>query len=1170
MADTGRRTITDRLLDDRVAHTDTLLGNEAIVRGALEAGVAFVSGYPGTPSSEITDSFARLAGRVGIAFEYAVNEKIALDTAFGASLAGARSLCAMKHLGLLYAGDPLSTIPYIGVEAGLVIVSAGDPGCRTSPNEQDQRHLAPMLHVPLFDPPTPQAALELTRLAFEVSEASRLPVILRPTTRVCHTRAAVEYGALAAPRVAGFRRNPRRYNPVPVNARRMRLEIVDRLATAATLIADAGLVRREGEGPLGILAGGVPAATCGDILRRDGLLDEVALITCSAVYPLPERELLRALEGISRLLVLEELSPFLEDALAMLAYREKLEIEILGKRTGHAPVPFEYEPPVIRSALRDALGLGAPVVVAPPPPDVPARPPILCPGCPHRSSFFAARAGLPDEEQLFINDIGCYTLGGAPPLETSDALLCMGAGFTLAAGIARVTGKRTVGFVGDSTFLHSGMPALLDAIKDKVPLIAVVLDNEVTAMTGFQESPTVAIDSGTPVRSTSIEGVARALGATHVERVDPEDLAATIGAFRRAHDHDDGVSVIVCERACPQFLRAATARVGDVAAATYEIDHDLCRVCGREESGARCGQSATTPFSRSMARSRSLEMAETPAPLPAVAPCASRCPLHLCVQGYAAHVAGGHYAEALELIMERLPLPDSVCRVCDRPCEDVCVRADSDGPVAINAVKRFVMDWAATSDVPYDPPREERNGLSVTVVGAGPGGLAAAHDLALRGYDVRLLDAAPQPGGLLRYGIPRYRLPRTALARDIERILRLGVTFVGEQRLGRDVRLAQLLENGADAVFLATGAACAATLPLAGAGAEGRPPVVTALEFLAGTSGSAGTSSGVSAKDARVVVIGGGNAAVDAARTALRRGARSVTIACLESRGEMPAIATEVEHAQREGVALLPRTQITGLTAGVAQGVAVELRGEAFAIDAIEPVADSEREIPADLVVVAVGQTPDATAFGDLAPALVLAPDGSVEVDAETLASAHPRVFAGGDLIAGGRTVTGAIATGQRAAWGIDRALRGAEAADRRRPPPPVTPGAPPTRDDARRAHAEAPHTPPETIVRGGGGELDEVVGVYDEADARDEAARCMICGTCGNCSACIDTFGCPAFVVRDGRPEIDAEICTGCGVCERFCPNGAIRPVARGAAGAAGVAAGAVGAVGPAGAVGA
>ncbi|MCZ7681269.1 MAG: thiamine pyrophosphate-dependent enzyme [Sandaracinaceae bacterium] len=520
-----------------------ILGNEAIVRGAIEAGVAFVSGYPGTPSSEVTDTFARLAAELGVAFEHAVNEKVALETAFAAALAGARSLTAMKHLGLVSAGDPLSTIPYVGVEAGMVIVSAGDPGCRTSPNEQDQRHLGPMLHLPVLDPSGPAEAHAMTRLAFEVSEASRLPVLLRPTARVCHSQAPVRFGPARPPEVRGYRPDPPRHVPLPVNARRMRTEIDERMRVAARMLRRPELFVRERSGPTVILATGAPAATTADVLRARG--DDLPLYRLGVAYPLPEDDLAEALAGVERMLVVEELSPHLEDALAALCHRRALSVEILGKRTGHLPFAYEYTPPVVARAL-DRLH-GRAEEPEPPPPDaaidVPPRPPSLCPGCPHRAAFFAARAAF-DADQLFFNDIGCYTLGYGEPLDCAHAVLCMGAGFTLAAGVARVTGARTVGFMGDSTFFHSGMPALLDAIRDDVSMVAVVLDNEVTAMTGFQPSP-----SSGP-RSVSVEGVARALGAAQVETIDPYDLPTAIAAFRRARDAT-GTSVVVVRRACP-------------------------------------------------------------------------------------------------------------------------------------------------------------------------------------------------------------------------------------------------------------------------------------------------------------------------------------------------------------------------------------------------------------------------------------------------------------------------------------------------------------------------------------------------------------------------------------------------------------------------------------------
>ncbi len=1124
------------LLLDAPGHVALLLGDEAVVRGALEAGVTFASGYPGTPSSEITDSFARLAKQAGIVFEYSVNEKVALEMAFAASLAGARAITAMKHLGLMVAGDPLSTIPYVGVRGGLVIVSAGDPSCHTSPNEQDQRYLGPMLHVPVLDPATPQDALKLTRRAFELSERSRLPVLLRITTRVAHTRAAVRFGALGRCDVRGFERDPRRLVPMPAHARMLRLEIPDRLAAASEVVEE--LFQIEGDGPCVVLATGAPAATCADVLNEGGLEAKFTLATLGGVYPFPERALLRLLERAEKVLVLEELSPFVEDALLALSARRGVRVSILGKRSGHLPEPFEYTPEIIERALFDAFGLGSRPAGAAPTPvvEVPARPPVLCSGCPHRATYFAARAAFP-ADQLFFNDIGCYTLGFGPPLHTADALLCMGAGFTLAAGVSRLTGKRTVGFLGDSTFFHAGIPPLLNAIKEDVSMVAVILDNGVTAMTGFQESPASGLEEGRIARRASIANVARALGANHVETVDPMDVAATILAFERAREAK-GVSVIVAEHPCPIWATRSTGAPS--ARSVFEIDPERCATCGRGACGMRCELDISVGHERHMARSRALEARGTStaddAWPEAVAPCAVHCPLGLCVQGYAGHIAAGQYAQALALIMSRLPLPDSVCRVCHKPCEDVCVRALHDGPVAINDLKRFVMDWAASQErLPYDPPREPVHGRSVAIVGAGPAGLAAAHDLCLRGYRVTLYDAEAEPGGLLRYGIPPFRLPHEVLRRDIDRILALGVDFQGSCELGRNVTLTGLLESH-DSVFLALGAQAPARLDLPSR--DGAPPVVDALVYLRRAK------DGALEPARRVVVIGGGNAAVDASRVARRAGAHPVVIAYRRGREEMPAIATEIHAALEEGIEIRTHRQPIDLAPGGVRLARTE-PGPPDASGRARPlvVEGSEEYLEADLVVVATGQSPVIDGL-----ALERTDSGGLRVDAETAATSNPRLFAGGDLAGGARTVTEAIAWGLRAAWGIDRTLRGGEAADRR-PPTPLMNAWPHPQTERTRfwradsvGRSEPSHLTPDQRVSS----FTEVVGTLTEAQARTEAARCAVCGMCGNCRSCIDLFGCPAFYLADGQVAIDATLCNGCGVCVAFCPNGAIRPVAR------------------------
>jgi len=1129
----------DSLLHTGEGQTEFVLGNEAIVRGALEAGVAFACGYPGTPSSEVTDSFARLSKRTEIEFEYSVNEKVALEMAFAASLAGARSIVAMKHLGLMYAGDPLATIPYIGAVGGLVIVSAGDPSCLTSPNEQDQRLIAPMLHIPMLDPGTGQEALAMTRFAFELSEESCLPVILRPMTRLCHTRSEVVFGRVRAPVRGSFTRDPKRYVPIPANARQLRQEIDERIAVATQSIADSGFCRASGSGDTVVIASGVPAATTRDVLEEFGTGEPVRLICLGAVFPLPDVWLVEQLRAAKRVVIVEELLPFVEDAVHALCSRNRIQPEILGKHTGHFPSRFEYEPSVIQRGLHDAAGLCAAPEPAKPSEATPARPPVLCPSCPHRSAFFAAREAL-GPEPVFMNDIGCYTLGYGPPLESADALLSMGAGFTLASGVARMSGKRTVGFMGDGTFFHSGMPALVNAINHDDNMIAVILDNQVTAMTGFQDSPGIDTGHGRVTRRVEIETIVRGLGASSVETVDPDDLPQAIAAFERAGD-TEGLAVIITKRACPVFesrvlhgaLPATPAQSPDAGkVSTYRIDHDRCQHCGREQLGHRCSQSTTREYERAMARARALELGGSGPPT-AVAACATACPLFLCIQGYTAHIAGGQYDKAFELIQDGLPLPDSVCRVCHKPCEDVCVRGDIDAPVAINDLKRFVVDWARDHPGNVAPPvPEDEHGRRVAIVGAGPSGLAAAHSLRLRGYAVTLFDANKEPGGLLLSGIPRYRLPLDALRRDTQRILDLGVEFRGNTWLGKDVFLESLVDEF-DAVFLAIGQHRGLRIELPG----DPPPVSDALSYLSSESGP---------KADRVLVIGGGNSAIDAARTARRRGAKKVVIACLEDRDEMPAIRDEVAEAVCEGITIHTRTRVADCDRDRVVLVSVQptKRGSLDPGDFIE-VAGSQHTVSCDLVVLAVGQVAELEGLGDTIPGIDDA--ATVAVDAE-LRTRHPKVFAGGDVAQGEATVTGAIADGLRAAWSIDRTLRGASAADHRPPPPRPGSVVRERRRQAQRCDQRPRALSPELDARSRTRGYGEVFGTLSEAQARAEAERCMICGSCGNCRACVDLFGCPAFVLEHGVLEIDEHLCVSCGVCAQFCPNGAIVPVFAGA----------------------
>ena len=541
-----------------------------------------------------------------------------------------------------------------------------------------------------------------------------------------------------------------------------------------------------------------------------------------------------------------------------------------------------------------------------------------------------------------------------------------------------------------------------------------------------------------------------------------------------------------------------------------------------------CGQPPVLATERNMGRNRALEKRNQPPT--GVASCAVQCPLGICIQGYASHIAAGEYAMALELIMRRNPLPDSVCRVCHSPCETACSRANIDGPVAVNALKRFVMDWAAEEpELPYQHEPEAAHGHKIAIVGAGPAGLSAARDLLLRGFSVTLFDQADSLGGMLRLGIPRFRLPAQALDRDIARILDSGADFVGGRTLGRDLAIETLLNGEYEAVVLAIGAQQPIRLSLETE--PGAPETIDALDYLAGQSGLAAGRA--------VAVVGAGNAGVDVARVAIRAGASRVTV--IDQQSQIPALHHEAEAATEEGTLFRMGMRPVRLSAAAGlECVRVEEQGTD------NPV--STQKIAADLVIFSVGQAVDKRALDDLD--LEWTDGGTLHIDPESGRTSHPRLFAAGDMAPVARTVVEAMASGCRAAWGIDAMIRGKEQANRLTPPPP--PGqwslaqlAPPPLkriDSTQRALIPTLNPDPRDSSA-------EIVGALDEPAARAEARRCMLCGSCASCRVCIDTFGCPAFISVGPKVQIDPDQCTGCGDCAILCPNGAIRPIAGGEA---------------------
>jgi len=1176
----GEGALLAELLRDEPGKRLLLLGNEAIVRGALEAGVGVATTYPGTPASEIGDNFSRIARDAGMYFEYSVNEKVALEVAAGAALSGVRSICSMKHLGLNVAADPVPTLGYVGMTGGFVIVTAGDPGCHTSPNEQDHRYLAKMWRLPMLDPAFPEEARQMAAAAFELSEKYEVPVLLRPTTRVSHTRGVVNLGELPGERSTQGRliRDPMRYVPVPANARRLEQRLIEALQGVAADAEQSPFNRIRGQGPLGVVVSGVSAGYV-----RDALTDldmkhvEVTMLKLGLVHPLPHRLIREFLQRVERVLVVEELEPYLETEIRAAAAGLDKTIEICGKSTGHLPLAGEYGPCTVRAAVARYLGrddnVRRPVSVSVP--ELPVRPPVLCAGCPHRATYYAVKLAAEQDSTVYMNDIGCYTLGVGPPLDMADFLICMGSSITKASGMSRtLAGKQAVAFIGDSTFFHSGITGLVNAVYNGHDLLVVVVDNGTTGMTGSQPNPGTGLTGmGLQNPKASIEGIARACGVRQVTVVDPSDLAATYRAAEDALDAS-GVRVLVSRHPCPVFV--ARRDKTPIKQGTYAVDFNRCNRCGNEAEGLHCGLSTSREHALHRSRTRVRYEGQKPVPAlppeggdqgvveeplaaarpqdrpPEPAPCSAACPVGLCAKGYVTRIAQGRFDEAYAMIRNRIPLPSVVGRVCHHPCEAACVRGRIDEPVAICSLKRVPADLAAEYGhlAPQFLPEGERGAAGkVAVVGSGPAGLAAAHDLALRGYAVTVFEAADRPGGMLALGIPAYRLPRDVLAREIQEIADLGVEIRCNQALGRDFQLEDLLaapkpgqaeagEQGHAAVFLGLGAGPGLRPPIEGSEAEG---VRDAIDFLEQVCAGELESLG-----GRVLVLGGGDAAVDAARSALRLGADQATVVYRRTRDEMPAHPEEVAAAEAEGVEFrflgMARRVLT--EAGQVQALECQQMELAEADDSGRPrpvpVEGQSFTLQAEHVIVAVGQAPS---LGFLAEAgLELSGGGLLAVDAQTGQTSMPGVFAGGDSATGPATVIEAIAAGKRAALGIDLTLSRGEREVRplsfHEPPdsgwdeviPPVGVASEPR-------VAEPALDVEQRLDRG----FPEVMPGYTAEQAMAEAARCLDCSPCSLCDNCVENFGCPAIGRHDGRIEIDATLCTGCGICAQLCPNGAI-----------------------------
>ncbi len=541
-----------------------MTGNEAVARGCYEAGVAYAAAYPGTPSTEILENMVDY--KENIIAEWAPNEKVALESAIGASFAGGRALAAMKHVGVNVAADPLFTVAYTGVTGGLVLITADDPGCHSSQNEQDNRYYAKFAKVACVEPSDSQESKDFIKEAFDISEKFDVPVLFRMTTRVCHSKSLVEMGDRVEKDVIPYVKQANKYIASPANAKVLHTIVEEKLLKLEAFSNETPLNRIEwNDKKIGVITSGVAYTYSKEVFG-----DSVSFLKLGFVFPLPMDKIREFASQVETLYIIEELEPFIEEQLKAAG------IACIGKEK--IPRCGELNPDIISKAL---LGVERVTLEIPADKSV-GRPPTLCAGCPHRGFFYA----LSKKKNVVVTgDIGCYTLGAAEPLNMTDSVICMGASISMGHGAQKVfekfnVDKKVVAVIGDSTFCHSGINSLIDVAYNNSNTVSVILDNRITGMTGHQENPGTGFTlMGEPANEIDIPALVAAVGIKHIGLVNPLNLDEMSKAIDDAFAFE-GPSVIITRWPCVlKKFSDADFKEFDLSKKTCYVDVDLCKGC---------------------------------------------------------------------------------------------------------------------------------------------------------------------------------------------------------------------------------------------------------------------------------------------------------------------------------------------------------------------------------------------------------------------------------------------------------------------------------------------------------------------------------------------------------------------------------------------------------------
>lgn len=1110
--------VVDILTSYSSPHKVSAIGNEAIARGAIEAGVNGVFSYPGTPSTEISEIFNLVSNHQAAEnienvtyFEFSINEKIALEKAIAFSIGNKSALCVMKNVGMNVASDPLMSITYQTLVAPLVIVVCDDPGCHSSSNEQDSRYWGNMASVPVFNPATPKDAYDMTKQAFKLSAALRLPVIVRTTTRVSHTRGMLEYNKISTDiRESHFDRMPEHIN-IPARTATAHQKLLDKLHSEilTPFFERFNKILLDENKQKAIISSGVATTYLLEVLKRNELENQVQLLDLGLIFPFPEKEVLTFLQKeFESVMVVEELDPIIENAVRNIVQKNKLNCQIVGKEESNLSRTGEFTLGQIDKAIADFLqvetigkvGLNG---ISAYDDGLPPRPPALCSGCPHRASYYALKLLVPQKSNLsgerahdtiLCGDIGCSGLGALPPLKMIDTINHMGMSISMAQGLSEaLKDKKTkiVAMLGDGTFFHSGISSLLNAVYTKANILVIIFDNRTIGMTGHQDHP--GATHLEKYKEIQIEPLVKGMGIEFVETLMPFDMKDT---YKKVEDAmaQEGVSVLISKAPCVFLPDYKNFTKQD---AKIVIDHGKCNTChNHDDHGIACSKKANpgSNLTRAIAKIRAEERVDAKD---------QSCPANICNHGFFNSILEKDYKTALNMVRDKLLFSRTCGDICHRPCE-LFSNHESEATIPIKQLKKFVSgidenfeDFSSTFVQIENATDKDKH---IAIIGAGPAGLSAAYDLIRDGYAVTVYEKEEAAGGLIKYVIPDFRMDKQGFDFEVGQLEKMGVQFKFNTTLGKDIQLEDI-SNQYDGVIIALGLGKSNELEVVKSISDSKK--YDAMQFLKEYNLKMLNIE----PGSKVLVIGGGNSAIDVARSAKRYHTdNEVILSCVETEENMPAFTEEVQHAKEEGVTILSNSYLAECS-------------ESGSIKAVLNAFDTKKhiqDIDCDYVVVAIGQQGNVEEYKVIGKEH-LANGNKIKADKQTGFTSYKNVFVAGDVCDENHmSLIGAIASGKRAVIGIKQHL-----------------------EDYQHSYEG----------------LDALLGLNEkekegaiskpislEGDINEFIKNFNLFQSCEKCNHCIDNLGCPAMIKVDGKIIIDYPKCTKCGLCIDVCPNDAIK----------------------------